>query len=740
MPRRVLALIGLTLVALVAMMSASAAATASTPRASVPQASAPRASAPAGATVLVGTGGLSWTDVSERATPNLWALLRDGSGGAMSIRSVYTNTCPIDGWLGLSAGGRAAAVREAPAPQQPCATLPEPPADAAAPGVDGSVPVPGWADWSAAAKATNFDSSLGAVGAAAAAGKQCIVAVGPGAGVAAAEPGGTVDNWVPFVPVNLVRDLNACPISIVDVGALRDDVAAGEQAPDQSRAAQVSAIDERIGLVATAAPNGADIIVGSLADAGVQERLRLAVARGPHYGPGELQSTSTRQAGLIQAQDLTVTLLSARGLTVPDSLGGSTLTFDAASGNTVEAARARLTRLVDYDEASHKVHALVPPFFNTFAYGQLVAYLIVLLVWRGKLGSDSSRLKVLRWVRTLAVCAASVPASTFLANLIPWWRFSMPMLSVVVSVLLFVALIAVAALKGPWGRTAWGPMVVVSGVTMAVLAIDVMTGSRLQLSSLMGLQPVVAGRFYGMGNVTFAIFVTAALLLATALSSLLVRAHGPRLAAIIVALIGVGTVLVDGAPFWGADGGGPPAAIPGFAYLVLSILGIAITWRRGLILALSCAALFLGIAFLDWLRPATERTHLGRFIQSIIDGGALDIVIRKGKQNLDILLGNAPLTLLVPAALLFVIYVLARPTSWGSRALQRSFQTLPTLRAGLVALVITLTIGFLINDSGTAIPAVGATVAVPLIVAVAVSALADEARVGAPTRRDRRRR
>ena len=108
MPRRVLALIGLTLVALVAMMSASAAATASTPRASVPQASAPRASAPAGATVLVGTGGLSWTDVSERATPNLWALLRDGSGGAMSTRSVYTNTCPIDGWLGLSAGGRAA--------------------------------------------------------------------------------------------------------------------------------------------------------------------------------------------------------------------------------------------------------------------------------------------------------------------------------------------------------------------------------------------------------------------------------------------------------------------------------------------------------------------------------------------------------------------------------------------------------------------------------------------------------
>jgi hypothetical protein len=132
------------------------------------------------------------------------------------------------------------------------------------------------------------------------------------------------------------------------------------------------------------------------------------------------------------------------------------------------------------------VHALVPPFFNTFAYGQLVVYLLVLLLWRGKLGSESSRLQVLRWVRVLAVSAASVPASTFLANLIPWWRFSVPMLSVVAAVGLFVALIAALALAGPWGRTAWGPMLVVSAVTVAVLALDVMTGSRLQLSSLMG--------------------------------------------------------------------------------------------------------------------------------------------------------------------------------------------------------------------------------------------------------------
>ncbi|MEO7422406.1 MAG: hypothetical protein ABIU87_08425, partial [Ornithinibacter sp.] len=385
------------------------------------------------------------------------------------------------------------------------------------------------------------------------------------------------------------------------------------------------------------------------------------------------------------------------------------------------------------------VHGLVEPFFTVFAYGQLVIYLLVLLVYKGRIGSEETRVKVLGRVRVLAVVAASVPVSTFLANLIPWWRFRVEMLAVLVSVGLFVALISLVALRGPWSRWALGPMAVVSAATMVVLALDVMTGSRLQLSSLMGLQPVVAGRFYGMGNPTFALFATGAILLATAVSSALVSAGRRRDAALAVAVIGGVAVLIDAVPFWGADGGGPPALVPGIVYLVMAVLGIALTWRRALLILVSVVGLFFLIAGLDWLRPTAQRSHLGRFIQSIIDGNAMDIVVRKGEQNISILFGNAPLTLLVPAALLFVIYVLARPTSWGSRAMQRSFDQAPTLRAGLVALLTTLSIGFLINDSGVAIPAVGATLAVPLIVSVTVSFLLDEARAASATRSARRR-
>ena len=692
------------------------------------------ASEPSGAVVLIGTGGISWSDVDEQTTPNLWLLLRDGSSAALSVRSVYSNTCPIDGWLGVSAGSRAAAPRtgpEANPADRPCPAAP----------VVSNNSVLQWPSYLEAAEQERFDTRLGLLGDTAAAGSRCVKAVQPYAAAGGARRNGSIEQYGIWSDQQMLEDLNGCPITLVDVGSLRDpdDVAGGEPV-EGTRRQQLTEIDTRIGEVIAGGPLGADYVVASLSDAGRSERLRLVVARGPHFGPGLLVSQSTKQRGLAQAPDVTATVLSAVGLPVPDAVQGSPLKSDPAPDNSERRAQARLTYLADYDEASHDVHDLVEPFFTVFAYGQLAIYLLVLLVYKGRLGSEATRVKTLSRVRVISVVAASVPVSTFLANLLPWWRFPIAMISVVAAVGLFVAIIAVAALRGPWGRWALGPMAFVSATTMVVLAVDVMTGSRLQLSSLMGLQPVVGGRYYGMGNPTFALFATATILLCTAVSSMLVLAGRRRAAALAVVLIGGFALVVDAMPFWGADGGGPPALLPGLAYLVLAVLGLKLTWKRLLLLAVSVVAVFFLVAGADWLRPASSRTHLGRFVQAIIDGNALDIVIRKGQQNIDILLGNAPLTLLVPAALLFVIYVLARPTSWGSRAMQRSYDQAPTLRAGLIALLITLTIGFLINDSGVAIPAVGATLAVPLIVSVSVSYLLDEARAAARTRSARRQR
>ena len=192
------------------------------------------------------------------------------------------------------------------------------------------------------------------------------------------------------------------------------------------------------------------------AGAGLEQfevRLRMAVARGPDFGAGVLVSPSTRQPGLIVGNDLTTSLLGLTGLEVPSRLNGGVISSESAGVNSEELAAQRWQDLVDYDLASFKIRTLVPPFFQAFAYGQLVIYLFVLLVWKGKLGSPETRGRWLDFARVVAVSAASVPAATFLANIIPWWRVSWPMVAIVASVAAWTAIIAILALCGPWGSS-----------------------------------------------------------------------------------------------------------------------------------------------------------------------------------------------------------------------------------------------------------------------------------------------
>lgn len=588
-----------------------------------------------------------------------------------------------------------------------------------------------WPAYQTAADANLFDVHLGLIGDQARAAGACVTAVGPGAALAAARSDGSVTDPVDFPGPSseTTEDLRAllarCPLTVVDVGALRDpaDLAPEEQAPD-TRAAQLAAIDERIQQVWAAAPEGANLLLGSLSDAGQTERLRLAAGAGPAFETGTLVSPSTRQPGIVQVQDLTVTALNLAGLPVPTNLGGAVL---SGQSDGLSPA-ARQAHLADLDLESYQGHELVPPFFNGLVYAQLAIYLLVALLWTGRIGRRETRLRSLRLVRNVAVLAAAVPVSTFLANLIPWWRASHPLPAVIACVGAVAAVIAGVGLFGLGRRTLFGPMLLVLATTTVVLAVDVVTGSRLQMFSLMGLQPVTGGRYYGMGNVTFSLFATSTLLVATILANRLVVAGHRRRAALTAALVGGLAIVIDGAPFWGADGGGPPALLPAVAYLVLAILGIRLTWRRTILLGAATVTMFLTVSFLDWLRGPESRSHLGGFFQSLLDGSAGDVILRKAGLNLSILFGNYRLTLLVPVALLFVLYVLARPTSWGAQSLRRSFERAPVLRSGLIAVVLMLTIAFAINDSGVAIPAVAATILIPFVISTSVRILEDDAR------------
>jgi hypothetical protein len=677
--------------------------------------------------VLIGTGGLAWSDVSPQTTPTLWSLLRDGATATLTVRSVHANTCPVDGWLTLSAGEQAADALTGgndggggpDGVRPPCRALP---ADMA-PGK-----VPRWSEYRAAAGASRFDASLGLLGEQVASHGGCIQAVGPGAALGAARASGMVVRYQEYDEATLPTALATCPVTLIDVGPVRDPADVNPQdelRPLTTRAQQVAAIDARVAEILKVTPAGTDVGVVSLADAGASERLRMIAITGPHFGAGTLESSSTRQPGLVQLTDLTPSILAHLGIPRPPNLGGTPIRFVPAGESSDQSAYKRLRALLDYDQSSHEVHSLVEPFFYGWVLLQLALYLSAAWLWRKGWGTTTQRHQLLVNTRRLATIAATVPVSTFLANLLPWWRFSSPLVSVIASVALFATTISALALLGPWHKRTFGPLVVVCVTTMAVLAVDVMTGSRLQLSSLMGLQPVIGGRFYGMGNTTFALFATATLLLCIAVGNHLVTLGQRRNAAIAVAAIGIGAVIMDASPSWGSDLGGPTALLPAVIFLVVTILQIKLTWRVLLAIGGGVSAFIVLLGLLDWLRPAESRSHLGRFVQTAIDGGAWDIIARKLAQNGTLFFSN-PLSMLIPVVLVIFGYVLFRPTWWAAAPLRRPFADNPLLRTGLIAVMIMWVLGFALNDSGAAIPAVGATLACPLVIAIAIRTFDDE--------------
>jgi len=706
-PSRLLALLGgmtaLCLLLLGVVTGAGVAAGAPRAAASVrPATERPATERPGpGPVVVVGLPGLDAHDLDPARTPSLWSMLEGGASSSLIVRSVHLTTCPLDGWLTLGAGGRAAQPDQGDDPRPPCSALPSV-------GSDGVMT--GWQRYVEAASRTRQDSRLGSLAATLGQRGDCVAAIGPGAAVGAADGDGRVGSATAYEPSTLPADLARCPVTLVDPGGLttRDRGA---------RATQLAGLDARLGEVLAATPENATVIVAGLADDGPAERVRVVLERGPGIAPGTLRSSATRQDGMVLLTDLAPEVVALRGGSGPASWTGDAWTVLPDDGT----AAARRETMVDTAQAAHQVQPLADPFFKTWAIGQLVLYLGALLLARRSSTGDATRRRLARGVRAVAVVAACVPAATYLAALVPWWRVGPPLLTLSAVVAAVALVLGSMALAGPWRRHPLGSPAAVAAITALVIAGDAVTGSRLTLSTLMGEQPTIGGRFYGLGNVAFALLATSVLLLCVAVADLGARRGRPRAGALAALAIGLVAVVVDGSPTWGADLGGPAALLPAVAGLVVVALGLRLGWGRVLMVGLVTVLALVGLAVVDYLRPASSRTHLGRFVQTVLDGGALDVITRKAQQNLDMLTGS-PLAMLIPVGLVLVIVALLRPHSALGRPLLPAYDRVPLLRTGLICIVVMWLIGFVMNDSGTAIPAVGATVLVPLLIAAVLDA------------------
>lgn len=706
---------------------------------------------PARKVLIVSMPSVTWEDVQAGDAPNLRRLGRRGSIAAMSIRTVGSRTGLASALLSIGAGNRARADGIRPVLQGDADAAPN-----AAPEPGGGARVRAMPQVRADNRNLSFGAVPGALG-------QRLHALGLRTGVAGNSDGGFIyptstrrkgtglerrrfgalaladsSGRVDVAEIGkelITRDgstlngyranssalvqaasrvIGAADVSLVELAdtyressiayATLKEVAVPGGRPPAVRAA-IRRDDRVLGeLVKLVDLNQDAVIVAGTSGRGPAkpENLTIAVSAGVGAKTGGwLTSATTLRPGLVTISDIGPGILHLFKIDPPASMTGQAFHASAGSGSR------RLAGLVRLEQTALFQGAWVGRFFVIFVSLQVVLYSLAWAMLRRR------EVQELPWVRRLTLGFMAVPAATFVltATRAERWGPAGPLLIV----LAVSAVMAVLALRGPWRRQPTGPAAFICALNVLLLVGDLLSGSRLQLSSLIGYSPVGAGRFYGIGNLAFAVLATSALLLAGQVGA----KQGAR-GIWLAAFIGAVTIVADGASPFGADFGGVLALIPAFGVLLSMLAGRRVTWPRMLAVGGAAVAAATGVGLLDAMRPPEAQTHIGRFVGRLVKdgpGAVQEVVLRKAQANWA-LLTRSFLTLSVPVALLFLGLLLRRPRG----KLRTVVETQRGFRIGLIGAIVANVLGFLLNDSGIAIPAMGLAVLAPYCLATLLGA------------------
>ena len=211
----------------------------------------------------------------------------------------------------------------------------------------------------------------------------------------------------------------------------------------------------------------------------------------------------------------------------------------------------------------------------------------------------------------------------------------------------------------PRNGTSLTALLVAAAIPLAWL-VDAAAGAPLAFNNPLGMNSVVAGRFYGVSNTAFALVAGA---LVVVIASVWVALGGGRRTALLVtALLGGAALLVDGAPQLGADVGGALTLVPTLAFLAAGLAGLRLSWRRWLAIGAATVLVVGGFAVVDLLRPGGP-THLGRFARQVADGSAAGVLGRKAYA----LVGPFVTKPVMAAALACAVVIVAAALWWGRR-------------------------------------------------------------------------
>ncbi|HEY4916198.1 MAG TPA: hypothetical protein VIH92_04775 [Solirubrobacteraceae bacterium] len=329
------------------------------------------------------------------------------------------------------------------------------------------------------------------------------------------------------------------------------------------------------------------------------ELLWTAIAGLAGGGGRGLSSQSTNERGLIASFDVAPTILQHLGLRVPADVRGRSIVNDGPLHSA--SLRSLMARL------------------RVIAGRRLKALGFLLVAWLLLVALAATRPRGRAWaMRSGALGVLWAPVATLItAALEPSAAVECATIAV-----LCMGLGALTDTLVPWPRAALAPAI----VTLIAIVVDALAGTQLLMRSLLGPDPALGDRFYGIGNELKS--GLAVLVLAAVAGALYPAVRGAR-AAVVVAIAGGVLAVVEGSARIGAGVGGVILVCFGFAVSTLMLAPGALTRRRALIVLISPVVGLVALAAIDL---ATAHGG-GHFTGSVLDARSpsdvRDIIVRR---------------------------------------------------------------------------------------------------------------
>jgi hypothetical protein len=351
------------------------------------------------------------------------------------------------------------------------------------------------------------------------------------------------------------------------------------------------------GLADSLRPGSGDLLIAIERPPPERDLLAVGIAGGDFDGQA-LTSDSTRMDGYVLATDLMPTILGAYDIEIPDGVDGQEITATGSSAD-VAAIAARETRLGEISSRRWEVLAV-----NLLIW---LAAGLLLVLWRRELAGVA--------LATLATAMALVPAILLVAAAIAPSELVERLLVGAGAPALAAA--SILALRGRLGdRAPHGAFALAAGISIVATAVDVIAGSPLTALSLLGPNPGLGVRFFGIGNELEA--ALGAMLLLGVGSAVTATAPSDPRRAVAVATVATagGAVLVFAPGRFGADVGAAITFPAGAAVTVVVALRLGL--RKAVLVIAAPVAALAALVVIDLLVPGDS--HLTR---SVLSAGGL---------------------------------------------------------------------------------------------------------------------